>query len=163
MICIASAIIFAILGIFSLSYRKLAKEAFECVARRIAFRPCDVGFAEKIKAMFIGKLMSKNEKVARFFHKHIEIVSWIFVILVVLSTVYTANTVYNLIRYQTCNPDEPEACILTPESEECSPSEHCDPCNCGDNEENCTAENNYAPCGGEENCDCNETCEENLK
>ncbi len=45
MICIFAFFVFAFLAIFSVTYRPLAKEAFECVFRRITLRPCETAQA----------------------------------------------------------------------------------------------------------------------
>lgn len=115
MICVLSLIVFSILGIFSLSYRKLAKEAFACVFRRITLRPCNTGFNQKIKAWIIGPLLRRNTSVAGFVNRHFEIISWIFVILFFASLFWSAQAGYNLIKYKTCNPEDPQSCVLTAE------------------------------------------------
>ncbi len=48
--CVVALVVLSIMGIFSASNRALAKEAFDCVFRRITLRPCPTGFDEKIKA-----------------------------------------------------------------------------------------------------------------
>lgn len=164
MICLAALILFSILGIFSLTYRKLAREAFACIFRRVTFRPCTVGFTEKVKAMLTGKVMGLNAKLGKILYKYFEIFAWFFVILSIVSFIYVARGFYNYARFGTCNPENPESCLFTTdEVTVCSNAEHCQPCNCGADEESCTAENNYAPCGGEESCDCNEVCRVNLE
>ena len=50
MFCIVAFVVLSILGIFSAANRRLAKEALDCVFRRITFRPCNTGFDEKMKA-----------------------------------------------------------------------------------------------------------------
>lgn len=54
MLCLVALIVFSILGIFSLSYRQLAKEALDCVFRRMTFRSCNTGFQEKVRAKVSG-------------------------------------------------------------------------------------------------------------
>ncbi len=56
MLCIASFIVFLILGVFSGYYRALAKKAWQCVGRRITFRPCDTSFADDVKGKLFGKM-----------------------------------------------------------------------------------------------------------
>lgn len=156
MFCLAALIVFSILGIFSATHRQLAKEAFNCVFRRLTLRPCDTGFDDKIKGKIISKLLNKSPKLAKSIHNYWEIISWILVILFFSSLLLSARSVYNLIRYKTCDPVNPQSCVFS--TQECSPSDHCQPCECGDNEEKCQAPN-YSACGGEENCDCDTTCE----
>lgn len=103
MICIIALIVFSILGIFSATHRALAKEAFDCVLRRVTFRPCTTGFSEKIKGKIIGKLLTKSVVVAKFFNKHFEIISWVFVILTIGSTFFVIKGGYNFYLYGSCN------------------------------------------------------------
>ncbi|MCL4353945.1 DsbA family protein [Patescibacteria group bacterium] len=103
MICIIALIVFSILGIFSATHRTLAKEAFDCVLRRVTFRPCTTGFNEKIKGKIVGKLLSRSVTVARVLNKHFELISWVFVILTVGSTFFAVKGVYNFYLYGSCN------------------------------------------------------------
>jgi len=85
MFCIAAFIVFLFLGIFSVRYRKLAKKAWSCVARKITFRPCEIGFKEDAKNILIGKLILTKPKLAKFLDKWIELFAAIFVILSISS------------------------------------------------------------------------------
>lgn len=156
MFCLGALIVFSILGIFSASHRRLAKEAFECVFKRITFRPCTTGFDQKIKGRIIGKLLNRSPKLARGINHLWEPISWFLVILFFLSLFFSGKSIFYLIKYKTCDPANPENCILS--TQECSPSDHCKPCSCGASEVNCQAPD-YAPCGGEESCDCDKSCE----
>lgn len=128
MICVAALIIFAILGIFSMAYRKLAKEALDCVFRRVTFRSCESRFDLKVKTQVTTSLMKRSEKLGKVFWKYFEVFSWIFIILFVVSTFYTVRAVYNLIRYKTCDPQHPQNCFISqpgvsPVATECPISE----------------------------------------
>src|SRR3989344_650948 len=101
--CILALIIFSVLGIFSASHRALAKEAFDCVFKRITFRPCNTGFQEKIKGKILAKLVNRSVFVARIFNKHYELFSWIFFILMVGSTIWILRGGYNFYVYGSCN------------------------------------------------------------
>lgn len=158
MFCILALVIFSILGIFSAAHRRLAKEAFDCVFRRITLRPCNTGFDQKIKGKIIGKLLNRSPRLAKSIHRYWELISWVLVGLFFVSLFFSARTVYNLARYKTCDPAEPQNCILS--SEECSPSDHCKPCECGTDELECQTPD-YTACDGEENCDCDTSCEVN--
>ena len=158
MFCLIALIVFSVLGIFSATHRQLAKEAFDCVFKRITLRPCNTGFDQKIKGKIIGKLLNRSPKLAKGIHRFWEQISWTLVIVFFVSLFFSGRSVYDLIRYKTCDPANPQNCILS--SEECSPSDHCKPCNCGINEVDCQAPD-YIPCGGEETCDCNTSCEIN--
>ncbi|GMR19261.1 MAG: hypothetical protein BMS9Abin34_393 [Patescibacteria group bacterium] len=155
MLCLIALIVFSVLGIFSATHRQLAKEAFNCVFRRVTLRPCDTGFDQKIKGKIIGKLLAKSPKLARGAHRFWEPLSWVMVILFFGSLFLSGRSVYNLVKFKTCDPANPQSCIL--DAPECSPSEHCQPCSCGVAESECQPPE-YAPCGGEENCDCDVSC-----
>ncbi len=103
MACLIGLIIFGIMGIFSASHRALAKEAFDCVFRRITLRPCNSGFKEKIKGKILSRLINKSPFTARMVNRHYEILSWIFFILMVGSTVWVLRGGYNFYVYGSCN------------------------------------------------------------
>tara|TARA_B100000745_G_scaffold297227_1_gene243840 strand:+ start:2310 stop:3380 length:1071 start_codon:yes stop_codon:yes gene_type:complete len=112
MFCIAAFIIFVILGIFSARYRKLAKKAWSCVARKITFRPCEIGFKEEEKNVLIGKLILTKPRLAKFLDKWIEIFATIFVILSIWSLLVVFQSGLNLLVYDTCYPKNVESCSL---------------------------------------------------
>ena len=114
MVCIISFVIFSILGIFSAKYRALAKESFSCVFKRLMFKPCDTGFDRKIKAKLTGKLMDKHPRLAKLLYLNFEALSWIFIALMLASFIISAQSIYNLVKYKTCSPANPEACLLAP-------------------------------------------------
>jgi len=101
--CIIALIIFSIIGIFSVSHRALAKEAFNCVFKRITFRPCNTGFKEKIKGKLLSKIINRSTFLARLVNKHYEFLSWILFILMVGSTIWVCRGVYNFYVYGSCN------------------------------------------------------------
>ena len=101
--CIIALIIFGIMGIFSASHRELAKEAFDCVFKRITFRPCNSGFKEKIKGKILSKIISRSTFLAKMVNKHYEILSFVFFVLMVGSTIWVFNGVYNFYVYGSCN------------------------------------------------------------
>lgn len=116
MICIAALIIFAILGIFSAKYRKLAAEAADCVFRRITLRKCETGLDKRIKNKITGNLAKKKPKLAKFLFKYFEVLSWIFIILFVWSLASLVVGGVNFVKYGNCNgPTNPEGfCIFDP-------------------------------------------------
>ena len=122
-ICFIALPVLIILGIFSASYRKLAWEAFDCVFRMATLRRCRSGFDQRVKSKVVGKLMKTSPKVAGFVYKKFVILSWIFVILFVLSAVGSGYGLYNYYVYGNCNgPDSSAFCIFDPfhEAEEVS-------------------------------------------
>ncbi len=114
MLCIAAFIVLAVLSIFSVKYRDLFKESLNCVFRRITFKPCESDFSQRIKTTIVSWLLPKNERIARIFYRHLEIFSWFFTILFFASLVYTSIGVYNYFKHGTCNPSNPQNCILAP-------------------------------------------------
>lgn len=116
--CIIALIIFGILGIFSASQRALAKEAFDCVFRRITFRPCNTGFQEKIKGKLLAKLVKHSTFLAKLLNKHYEIFSWIFFILMVGSMIWVFRGGYNFYVYGSCNGlNQSSFCAFDPSGE----------------------------------------------
>lgn len=116
MFCIAAFIIFLILGIFSARYRKLAKKAWACVARKMTFRPCEIGFKEEAKNMLIGSLILTRPKLAKFLDKWIDTLATIFVILSLWSLLVVFQSGLNLFVYDTCTPQNAESCSLSGEA-----------------------------------------------
>lgn len=157
MICLIALPVLGIMGIFSAKHRKLAKEAFDCVFRKVTFRKCQTNLDQRIKTGITGKLMTKTPKFASFTHKNFEIISLLFVILLITSFYFSAAGLYNYFNYGNCNgPHSDEFCIFNlGDSDLSCGSEHCasDGCNCSDEEIKCTQENNYAACQGD--CLCN--------
>ncbi|MFQ6020641.1 MAG: hypothetical protein ACE5J4_01310 [Candidatus Aenigmatarchaeota archaeon] len=146
-VCVIALIIFSFLGIFSVRYRKLAKEAFNCVFRRITLRPCETGFDKRMKMKIISKSFKFSPKLSKVIYKHFEGLSWIFTILLVVSLVVSANGIYNLAIYGVCDPHSTQ-CIINPGAVGCGDPE-CEPCLC----EDVTCESpEYLACEG--NCEC---------
>ncbi|MCL5795676.1 MAG: thioredoxin domain-containing protein [Patescibacteria group bacterium] len=115
MVCIIALIVFSIMGIFSATHRQLAKEAFDCVFRRVTFRPCNTGFKEKIRGRIVGKLLKRSVALAKFSNKYFEVFAWIFFLLTVVSTIYTVKGGYNFYRYGSCNGlNQGGFCVLDP-------------------------------------------------
>ena len=116
MFCIAAFIIFAILGIFSASYRSLAKRAWKCTLRKITFKPCDINFQEEAKAKLLGRFIITKPRLARFLDRWIGVFASIFVILSIWSLLVVLNSGLNLLVYDTCNPNNAESCSLAGEA-----------------------------------------------
>lgn len=116
--CVIALIIFGIMGIFSASHRSLAKEAFSCVFKRITFRPCNTGFKEKIKDKILAKLINRSIFLTKMVNKHYEILSWIFFILFLGSTIWVLRGGYNFYVYGSCNGlNESGFCAFDPSGE----------------------------------------------
>jgi hypothetical protein len=118
MFCIIAFVVLSILGIFSATNRTLAKEAMDCVFRRVTFRPCNTGFDEKMKAKILGSVLTRSEVAARLINKNFEVLSWIFFILMVLSTFWAARGIYLFYVTGSCNGvNESAFCVFDPSGE----------------------------------------------
>lgn len=103
MLCIASFLVLSFLGLFSATHRRLAREAFSCVVRRVTLRPCDTGFDSKIKAKILSGLIARSPKVAKFVQARFELLSWILVIALLASSALAARGLVNYYLYGSCN------------------------------------------------------------
>jgi hypothetical protein len=103
MFCIASFLVLSILGIFSASNRQLAREALDCVLRRVTFRPCNTGFDQKMKAKLVGGVLTRSETAASFINKNFEVLSWIFIIFFAVSSFFAVRGIYYYYVYGSCN------------------------------------------------------------
>lgn len=152
MICAIALIVAGVLGIFSVSYRRLAIDAFNCVFRNVTFRRCTSGTDVKLKSHITGSLLHKSPKTARFIRKRFEILSWFFAIILVISLIYSGIAIYNWQVHGNCNgPESDGVCILNDiVGHEDIPQECVGKILC----EDCGAE----VCGGE-SCTCKEDAE----
>lgn len=117
MICLLALIIFSILSIFSVSHRKVAKEAFNCVFKKITLRKCQTGLDRRLKIKITSSISKKNKKAGKFLYKHFEVFSWLLVILTVLSFLFFAHGVVNYALYGNCNGEDSDAfCIFNPDA-----------------------------------------------
>ncbi len=116
MFCIVAFVVFVILGIFSARYRKLAKKAWGCVARKVTLRPCDTGFKQEAKDVIIGKLVLTKPKLARFLDKYLDYLAALIVVLSIWSLLVVFQSGLNLLVYDTCTPKNVESCSLGGES-----------------------------------------------
>jgi hypothetical protein len=118
MFCIIAAIILSILGIFSAANRRLAKEALDCVFRRITFRPCNTGFDEKMKAKILGKVINRSERAASFLSKYFELLSWIFFVVLLAASVFMIRGIFLFYTTGSCNGvNNTGFCIFDPTGE----------------------------------------------
>ena len=116
MFCIAAFIVFAVLSIFSATYRPLAKAAWHCTWRRITFRPCDISFNEEMRAHLFRKLIFRAPRLTKFLDRWLDWISFVFVALSIWSVVYLANAGLNYWVYGTCDPRNVESCTLSGEA-----------------------------------------------
>ncbi|MBU0635796.1 DsbA family protein [Candidatus Micrarchaeota archaeon] len=101
--CIVALIVFGIMGIFSASHRKMAKEAFGCVFRVVTLRKCESSFDQKMKVRISTGLLKRNKRLGGFVFKHFEIISWIMVIITVVSLALIVLGFYNFLVFGNCD------------------------------------------------------------
>ncbi len=153
MICLVALVVLGILGIFSASHRALAREAFDCVFRRLTLRKCTTGFDKKMRMKISGKFINTNPKLSRFLYKYFEIISWAFTILMFASLIYSAAALYNLYVYGTCDLDNPQNCVFT-EGQMVENKPVVLDCSCTFPIDECTQSQIYSCSGSEDLCDC---------
>lgn len=115
MICIIAFIVFSITGLFSASHRNLAKEAFDCVFRRVTLRPCNTGFDQKMKGLILGKLMNRSLFLTKIVNRYFEVFSWSLVIITLVSFVLVVQSLYFFYMYGSCNGlNQTGFCVFDP-------------------------------------------------
>lgn len=107
-------VVFAVLGIFSGTHREFAKEAFDCVFRKMTLRKCQTSFDKKMKMKITTKVAGKSDRLGRMVYRNFEIFSWFFTLILILSMAYSAYSVYNLAVYGTCDLQNPDECVFNP-------------------------------------------------
>lgn len=116
MICIVALIVFGILGIFSAKYRVIAKEAAECVFRRVTLRKCETGLDKRLKNQISGNLARRSPKLGKFLFKYFEVFSWLFLALLIWSIIMAGIGLANYVKYGNCYGPENNGgfCIFDP-------------------------------------------------
>ncbi|MDP7116630.1 MAG: thioredoxin domain-containing protein [Candidatus Woesearchaeota archaeon] len=114
-LCLLALPIFALLGIFSLKYRKLTKDSLECLFKTVTLRKCESGLDERIKARITGSLFKHSTKTAKFVYHYYKPLTWIFIILIIWSVYEGSVGIYNYSAYGNCNgPESTGFCALDP-------------------------------------------------
>ncbi len=112
-LCWIALPVFVLLGLFSVKYRRLAKESLNCIWRMSTFRPCRSSLAERLRSDITGTLMKRTPRLARFFYHNYKIVSILFLILMIASTYFTGIGIYNYMQYGNCNgADSTAFCVI---------------------------------------------------
>lgn len=113
MICVASFIVFSILGVFSAKYRSLAFEAYNCMLDRITLGECDAEFEDKVKATVIGRILDHSPRTARFLENHFQAVSIIFVVVFAFSFLYILKSLVFLAIFGSCTLGSGSGCVVS--------------------------------------------------
>lgn len=112
-LCLLALPVFAILGIFSLKYRKLTKDALDCLFRTVTLRKCTSGLDDRIRADITGTFLKFHPPTAKFFYKNYKIISWIILILFLWSIYAGGVGFYNYSKYGNCNGKDSAAfCVI---------------------------------------------------
>lgn len=106
-------VVFSFFSLFSVKYRPLAKEAFNCVFRIATLRPCEGSLDRKIRAKVVSTMLEKSPAAARFVNVHFETLSWVFTIIFFASFAYVIYGAYNIVTVGTCDPAHPENCPVS--------------------------------------------------
>ena len=91
------------MGIFSATHRDIAREAMDCVFRRLRFKPCESGLDKRLKSALIGKVMKRSPRLAGFGFRHFEVISWMFTVLMFGSLIWSGVSVYRYAMYGNCH------------------------------------------------------------
>lgn len=114
-LCLLALPIFAILGIFSVKYRKLTKDALECLFKTVTLRKCESGLDDRIQSSITGMFLKFSPRLAKFFYKYYKIISFLILALFIWSIVISGIGLYNYIQYGNCNgPAAVGFCIFDP-------------------------------------------------
>lgn len=125
MFCIAAFIILAVISIFSARYRRMAKQAWGCVARRVTFRPCDTKFKDELKSRLLARVALKSPRWVKTADIALEVAAFLIILLTLWSVFVVVKSGLNLYVYGTCSPANAASCSLGAEAcsiESVSPS-----------------------------------------
>ncbi|OGV96003.1 hypothetical protein A2W24_02970 [Microgenomates group bacterium RBG_16_45_19] len=114
--CLIALVILSILGLFSASHRQLAREAFDCVFRRLTRQPCQTGFDVKIKAKMLGPVLARSPKIAGWVYRRFEWLAWGLVMGMTVTSIWTIRGVYNYWAWGSCQGqfNQGEFCVFDP-------------------------------------------------
>ena len=114
-LCLIALPVFAVLGVFSLKYRRLARDAADCLFRTVTLRKCRSGLDARIQSYVTGRALRRSAGAARFLHRHFRLLSWLVAAVFVWSLVVSAQGIYNFAKYGNCNgPASTGFCLLDP-------------------------------------------------
>lgn len=114
-LCLIALPVFAILGIFSLRYRKLTKDALHCLFRTATLRKCESDLDDRIRSNISGHLLRYSPRTGAFFYKHYRLISFLILALFIWSAYAGGVGIYNYALYGNCNgPQSTGFCPLDP-------------------------------------------------
>ncbi len=123
-LCLIALPVLLVLGIFSVKYRQLAKDALECLFTTVTLRKCKSGLDDRIRSQITGRLLRFSPKAASIVYRHYKLFSWIVLIILVWSAYESGIGAYNYYYYGNCNgPEATGFCLLDPTGEHSGVSE----------------------------------------
>ncbi len=123
-LCLLALPIFAILGIFSIKYRKLTLDALECLFKTVTLKKCESGLDDRIKSDITGTILKYSPKTAKIVYRNYKVFSWIIIIIFLWSFYVSSIGIYNYINYGNCNgPESTGFCLFDPTGENSKISE----------------------------------------
>ena len=129
MLCVAAFIILGLVGIFvalisifrpdvGRAYWKVFKKSLGCVSKKVRLQKCDTNFKDDVKNTLLKKVILKRPDLVKPLSTALEVLSTIFVLVVVWALLTSIKSLLALWILGTCNIDRPAACTLS--SEACS-------------------------------------------
>lgn len=110
--CVIGLVIFGILGIFSAKYRRYFRESLHCMRRQLMLKACDTQFDLEMKSKISAKISKKSPSAARFVFRRFALLSWILLIIMLVSAAAIVYGFYNFVAYGNCNgPNSNDFCI----------------------------------------------------
>ncbi|MBR2709989.1 hypothetical protein IKE72_02835 [Candidatus Saccharibacteria bacterium] len=123
MVCIAAFIILGVVGIFVAiisifkpsvwkKYKKLMKKSAGCLGKKVRLQKCETGFKEDVKNSMLSRVLVKHPKWVTPLSWLIEILSVVFVIVVVWAILTSVKSLLALWALGSCNVTKPSACTM---------------------------------------------------
>ncbi len=114
-LCWIALPVFAFLSLFSVRYRKLAKESLKCLFHTATLQKCDSQLDEKLRSDISGRLMKFYPSIAKFFYNYYKLITFVLLVIMLLSLYFSVIGVYNYIKYGSCSgPSDEGFCIFDP-------------------------------------------------
>ncbi len=110
--CIVAFLVLLVTSAFSARHRKLLKQSWGCVTRRVTFRACDSSFKDDVKTSLLAPVALRAPRLVRPASGAIEVAAWVTVLTLVVSGFLVARGGLNLLAYGTCDKQNPSACSL---------------------------------------------------
>lgn len=110
--CIIGLVIFGILGLFSAKYRRYFRESLHCMRRQLMLKACDTQFDQEMKSKISAKISKRSPGLARFVFRRFAMLTWILLIIMLVSAAFIAYGFYSYVAYGNCNgPNSNDFCI----------------------------------------------------